>query len=251
MSVVASAHVADFESLRAAWAWRRRLAVDGPRVPGLRWAKAMTTLGDARKGGFAIGTTSPHRQFMIAAWESLEAFELFEADPRLALARNAHCRHAWHALLRPFTTRGSFHGETPFDGCGPELPADRSVGVLTIGRCSWRRLSLFTRQGAALTSSILGSAGLITALTAGFPVTGNATFSLWQRTEDMRRFAFYDAHGHRAVIETDRRRRILEEQIAVRFSPIAIRGTWDPLTTPNSVALHALADRLSSVRSVA
>lgn len=112
-------------------------------------------------------------------------------------------------------------------------------------------MSLFTRQGAALTASTLGSIGLITALTAGFPITGNATFSLWEQAADMQRFAYGAEHGHRAVIETDRRRRILEEQITVRFEPVGIRGTWDPLTTPNSVALNALADRLRGVHSVA
>ncbi len=53
------------------------------------------------------------------------------------------------------------------------------------------------------------------------------------------------------MIETDRRGRILDEQLAVRFAPIAIRGTWDPLTTPNSAALHAFAARLPDVRSAA
>ncbi len=44
----------------------------------------------------------------------------------------------------------------------------------------------------------------------------------------------------------DRERRILAEQIAVRFVPVAIGGSWDTKTTPGHERLARLADQLQS-----
>jgi hypothetical protein len=247
MTVFASAHIADHRSARQAHTWRRQLSQRAPAVRGLRWLKAMTTLGDARQGGFAVVPNRLRRQFAIAAWDSPEDFEAFYAGSPLADAWHHDCDYAWHVLLKPWRSSGSFNGSDPFGELETPEPESGPIGVLTLGRCPWRRLSAFTGEGTALTSRILGANGLITALTAGFPVSGNATFSLWERTDDMRRFAYGPrGEGHGATIDADRRRGILEEQIRVRFVPLAIRGNWDPSTTPNSDAVAGLASRLQS-----
>jgi hypothetical protein len=250
MTVFASAHITDFKSVRRARDWRVRLSRDAADVPGLRWLKAMATLGDARTGGFAAGLPRLRRQLTIAAWDSPDDFEAFYARSPLASAWHDDCDHAWHVLLQPWRTTGSFRGARPFVDLQSAEPDSGPLAVLTLGRCSWRRLGAFTREGTALASNILRSPGLITALTAGFPVTGNATFSLWERAEDMHAFAYLGegGNGHRATIESDRRRPILEEQITARLAPVGIRGRWDGPTTPNANALGWLAQRLPHLR---
>jgi hypothetical protein len=39
---------------------------------------------------------------------------------------------------------------------------------------------------------------------------------------------------------------MLAEQMNARFEPLALRGHWNPRTTPHSERLAALADRLGS-----
>jgi hypothetical protein len=223
----ATVHLAEFTSLRAALAWRRLLARTYGEVDGLLWAKALTMLGVGRRGGFAAGLPAMRRQLLIASWQSQAQFELFSAESPLAAAWDRDCSHAWHVLMHPTRTKGSFCGGIPF-GQVSEDGRDGPISVLTLGRCRWRRLASFTREGMSLTTSILQADGLITAFTAGFPVTGNATFSLWEDTKSMLDFAYgQKGVGHRATVDRDSRLGILQEQITVRFLPCEIRGTWD------------------------
>jgi hypothetical protein len=223
----ATVHLAEFMSLRAALTWRRLLARTYGEVEGLRWAKALTMLGAGERGGFAVGLAAVHRQLLIASWRSQAQFESFHAESSLAAAWDRDCSHAWHVLMHPTRTKGSFCGLVPF-GQLTENGGDGPISVLTLGRCRWWRLASFTREGMSLTTSILQADGLITALTAGFPVTGNATFSLWEDTKSMLDFAYgQKGTGHRATVDRDSRLGILQEQITVRFLPHEIRGTWD------------------------
>lgn len=240
----ASAHVADFESLRAAAAWRT--ALRRARVPGLRWIKAMTTLGDPRAGGFGVGLPGPRRQLTVASWESRDAYLEFASGAPLARAWSTACEHAWHAELVPYRARGTFRGPVRFEPVGKAAAASVPIAVLTVGRARWRRVPEFTVRGSALTGSILGAPGVVTALSAGFPATGNATFSVWERPDDMLRFSYARAARHRATVAADRSRGILAEQIAVRFVPVAVSGSWDPATTPGADRLRRLADQLQS-----
>lgn len=43
---------------------------------------------------------------------------------------------------------------------------------------------------------IHGANGLVTAYSAGFPLTGTCTVSLWQSEEHVHRFAYGDPEGH-------------------------------------------------------
>jgi hypothetical protein len=222
----ATVHLAEFRSLPAALAWRGSLARTHGEVDGLRWAKALTMLGAGERGGFAVGLPAMHRQLLIASWQSQARFELFYAESSLVAAWDRDCSHAWHVLMEPTRTKGSC-GVVPFGqltGNGGDGP----ISVLTLGRCRWRRLATFAREGTSLATSILQADGLITAFTAGFPVTGNATFSLWEDTKSMLDFAYGEkGMGHRATVDRDTRLGILREQITVRFLPREIRGTWD------------------------
>jgi hypothetical protein len=239
----ASAHVADFASLDTAVRWRVELA--RARVPGLRWVKSMATLADRRSGGFGLGPPAPRRHLTVASWEAREAYEEFRNGSALARAWDEHCEHAWHVELTPYRARGTLRGPVRFapalDG-EPEGP----IAVLTLGRARWRRVPEFAVRGSRLTESILGAPGVITALSAGFPATGNATFSLWERADDMARFSYARGAKHRATVAADTRNRILAEQIAVRLEPLSVSGGWDPETTPGSAALTRLADQLQS-----
>src|SRR3954449_5732809 len=112
MTVFASAHIADHRSARQAHTWRRQLSQRAPAVRGLRWLKAMTTLGDARQGGFAVVPNRLRRQFAIAAWDSPEDFEAFYAGSPLADAWHHDCDYAWHVLLKPWRSSGSLWERT-------------------------------------------------------------------------------------------------------------------------------------------
>lgn len=244
----ASVHVLDFDSLRSALTWRVSLQRSLTQQDGLSWVKALTTLGSASRGGFALGIPSPRRQILIAGWRDDSAFEEFYANSPTALAWRRHCESTWHALLRPLRVKGSFKGAVPFitsDITAGSLPdnidaADTSnqwFAVLTLGRCLPSRLAAFTREGTRLADSILDAAGLILALSAGFPTTGNATFSIWERQTDMLAFAYENGpRNHRSTIERHQRIGILGEQLTARFSVLDLRPSRDAGATNASLS---------------
>lgn len=242
----ATAHIADFASLRAACDWRLRLERSRERVPGLRWVKAMAPIGSAGSGGFSVGGPRLRRQLTVASWECEEAFEEFDARSPLAEAWRTGCSHAWHVLMTPYRTQGTFRGPCRFEAEGG-APADEPIAVLTLGRSSWRGSVRFSVEGARLSESILNSNGLGTAMSAGLPPFGNATFSLWQRQRDMIEFAHARGSAHAATA----RKGILEEQIAVRFRVHEVRGAWDAATTPCAPELERLVAGLARQRTPA
>jgi hypothetical protein len=241
-SSFASVHVTDFPSGRAAWRWRRELRRAWAAAPGLRWIKAMTPVGGVSSGGFSGEPPRLRRQITIASWRSRADLEAFLAESSLARAWAVDCEYAWHVLLVPYKARGSFRGSLQFEPA-PVGP-DGAVAVLTLGRSRWRRLPRFAYEGVGLADGILSAPGLITAFTAGFPPTGNCTFSIWEQEQAMIDFAYGNAARHRKTIEVDKRLRVLEEQIGVRFAVAEIRGDWEPETTLRNVELRRLADRL-------
>lgn len=208
----ASVHVIDFPSFAAALRWRTRA-----KPTGLHWLKAMTPIGSAATAGFGAGLPRLRRQLVVASWADEAALEATSAMPGSATA-----------LLAPYRARGSFRGAVPFDPAA-ESPASGPVAVLTLGRARWRRAPRFAYEGAKLEHSILRAPGLIAAASAGFPPTGNATFSVWEREEDMLAFAYGGEAPHRATVHTDRRLGILGEQMTVRFRVLELRGGWDKL----------------------
>lgn len=226
--------VHDADSLAAAVTLRRRIAMSLASAPGLCFAKPLTTLGSARSGGFGPGVPALHRQVVISVWRDLASV----AEPPIGDAT-----HAWRVVARVTRTRGSFHGENPFD---PAPAEGHSFAALTLGRCAPGALVRFMWRGMGLAERTLGAPGLITALSAGLPQTGNITFSLWDTEEDMVRFAYGGAGPtHRETVRSHRRRPILSEQLNARFVPISVGGSWDPETTPGADRLAALARQLA------
>ncbi len=86
----------------------------------------------------------------------------------------------------------------------------------------------------------------MTAVSAGFPPSGNCTFTLWESDAAMQRFAYglSDA-DHRETIRRSHRRSVLAEQLSARLQPTRIEGRWDPKSTPNADKLSGLASALS------
>ncbi len=208
----------------------------------MRFTKAMSTLGTAGSAGFSLGRPALRRQLLLTACSTLE--ELHELERRGPLAElRQESRYSWRAVLLPVRTSGSFHGENPFrpiatTGAG-------AFAALTLGRATPVSLTRFVRHGAGLAAKTAAAPGLITALSAGAPVTGNMTFSLWQSERDMLNFAYGEQPGgHLQTVRADRRTGILVEQVNARFRAIRIDGTWNPQTTLHPEALSQLAATL-------
>lgn len=232
-----AAHVTDFRGVYSPVMWRHAARQQLTGLPGLVFAKAMPFIGSRSSAGFSAGVPAVHRQVLLTAWRSQPDFEAFLAHPiaeRLATQVNS-----WWALFEVASTRGSHYGATPLS------PTDASSGafaVLTLGRTQSRNMVRFLREGTRLGTYVREAPGLITAYSAGIPLTGNCTVSIWESEEDMIQFAYRNTDGHGNTVRRDPP--ILAEQLGARMRLRRLGGSWHP-TTPHAARLSRLAATLN------
>jgi hypothetical protein len=82
----------------------------------------------------------------------------------------------------------------------------------------------FLREGARLRRFVHGAPGLVTAYSAGVPLTGNCTLSLWESEDHMLSFAYRDGAGHGRTVRRDPP--ILVEQLNARLRLRRLGGSW-------------------------
>ena len=237
-----SAHVTDFASVRDLLAWRRSARRALPAADGVAFAKALRQIAGRTTQGFGPGPPHPRRLLLLAAWSSPEAFDAFRAGP-LGRALTDDSAFGWHVLARTTRTRGSYYGHRPLAAPDGDGHGAGPVAVITLGRTTRRTLGRFLWHGGRLASDVLRAPGLISAVSAGLPLTGNATFSIWDSTDAMLAFSYGEtARGH---LRTARARpAILTEQLNARFQLLRIEGRWDPDNTLNPEKLAQLARAL-------
>lgn len=179
-----------------------------PGGDGLVFAKPLLPIGGARSGGFGPGVPPVGDRACLAVWEDLAAYERAVAG-------------GWSVALEACSARGSHRGRRPIAPTG-ERVRDAPMGVVTLGRATPRTLLRFLRRGSALAGPTRDAPGLITALSAGIPLTGNLTFSLWESERHMLAFAYGREATHRGTV--GERPPILVEQLNARLRPLRIDG---------------------------
>jgi hypothetical protein len=219
-----AAHLTDFASARKAWQWRRSARRDLSATPGLVFAKALPFIGSGASAGFGGGIPPLQRQVLLTAWRQESDFERFlDQPPAQRLA--AEARHSWWSLFEVASTRGSHYGSKPLAGRGDSV-ADGPFAALTLGRVGSRSLPRFLREGARLGSFVRHAPGLVSAVSAGWPPTGNCTISIWESEQHMLDFAYGDAEGHGDTVR--REPPILIEQLNARMRVRRLSGRWGP-----------------------
>ena len=197
-----------------------------PVLPGLVFAKRLLPIGSAASGGFGAGLPPLRRRVLLAVWEDLAAFRPLGT---------------WCAAGEAYATRGTFGGERRIAPAGPREPGG-PISVIKLGRPTPRTLVRFLRRGEGLASHTRDAPGLITAVSAGIPLSGNLTFSLWESERAMTDFAYGRAADHRAVVRD--RPPILAEQLNARLRPLRVEGALEPRRTLHPERLSRFAEAL-------
>jgi hypothetical protein len=216
-----AAHVTDFTSPQMAWRWRRSARRRLSATPGLAFAKAMPFIGSGARAGCGGGVPALGRQVLLTAWLRETDFERF-LDQSMAQRLVTETRHSWWSLFDVVSTRGSHYGSAPLTSC--DKVVDGPFAVLTLGRVRLRSLSRFLREGARLGPIARQAPGMVSAVSAGWPPTGNCTISIWESEQHMLRFAYGDVEGHGDTVR--RNPPILAEQLNARLRLRRLDGSW-------------------------
>ncbi len=171
-------------------------------------------------------------------WGILTAHHTIEsaAVVPLALIKNLHGGFIarWFSIfkcetctffLEPIEGHGKWDGKEPFGSLPKQTDYDGLVAILTRATIRLSKLPAFWKNVNRVAVQMSGAKGFITSLGVGeMPYIKQATFSIWQNKESMKKFAYQMAE-HTDVIQKTRKENWYSEDMFVRFKPIKVTGT--------------------------
>ena len=220
------------------WGWSRVVCGNWllRKVPGLRFAKAM---GSGDDGGFGL-KPSATRQSLFAVFDGEAAAEGFLTSSPTMAAYRAHSRECLVAVLRATSCRGLWDGKsiavtartapadlTALPAVTDDVVSAGTAPVAALTRASIRpsRAWAFWRYSPASEHSLAQAAGCRLAVGMGeAPLLRQATFSVWDRQEDM---DAYSRQGpHLEAIRASQREGYFSESMFVRFKVLRLEGQF-------------------------
>lgn len=184
-------------------------------------------LGSGRNGTFSL---NPDWQQwgLLAVWDNREYFDNFYASSSVSKWWHKFATEMWTVLCTPLQSHGKWDGQEPFGKVNTPIP-DGPIAILTRATIRAGRLKNFWSHVAATSALMNRSRGYIMSLGVGeMPFYRQATFSVWQSMEDVKRFA-YGSEEHAEVIRKTREENWYSEELFARFKLVdsfgVINGT--------------------------
>lgn len=172
-------------------------------------------LGSGRDGTFSL---NPDWQQwgLLGVWNSREDFDAFYHSSPVRKWWDRFAAEKWTILCAPLQSHGKWDEQEPFGKVNEDIPGG-PVAVLTRATIRINRLKSFWGH-VEETSALMGrSQGYIMSLGIGeMPFYRQATFSVWQSMDDMKRFA-YGSKEHAEVIRKTREENWYSEELFARF----------------------------------
>jgi hypothetical protein len=145
----------------------------------------------------------------------------------------------WTIILEPILSHGSWGGKEPFihdlqnrDLGGRGFGGETAVAVLTRATIRLSKARDFWKNVKPVQTQMAHAEGLMFSVGIGeMPFLRQATFSVWEDAEKMKKFA-YSMQQHRDVIAKTRSRDWYSEEMFTRFRPLGKAGSlkgMDPI----------------------
>ena len=233
----------DYLRQHQAWGWAR--LARGPSafrdVPGMVFTKVM---GSGHDGGFSLRPSTSLQGLVCMLRNAAQAREFLDG-PLVREARE-RSRESWTGLLAVTSSRGEWDDNTWGPSSSEALGAhahDAPLGaaplaVLTRASIRPSKIAAFWRHAPASQQAMADAPGCSLAVGLGeAPVLRQCTFSLWQDTESMTRYARGGAHG--AAAQAALRQDYFTESMFVRMKLLASSGDWKTLHAQSAAPAQA------------
>lgn len=198
------------------------------KVPGLLFYKL---LGSGKGKAFSVQPNF-RRYGLLCTWENSVAAQSFLQRSALMEEYQKHSEEIWTVYLLPLQSHGYWDKQQPFAPYASPDTAQGPLAVLTRASINLRALPNFIRFGRHTSKALDYAKGLICSIGLGeLPFIRQATFSVWESAEAMKRYAHQNPQ-HQEVMKRTRSEKWYSEELFARFSPLASEGTWegaDPL----------------------
>jgi hypothetical protein len=222
--IVAALHLFGVEGLGVARAFTRMALERGPlkRSDGIKFWKLLGT-GDGQT--FTPQDADPHLWGMFTVWKSVDRLRAFESESPVMRRWTSLSVEQCSLELRPIRWKGSWSGQTPFEGSVPDPTWDGPVAALTRARIRPSQWRSFWSAVPPVAADAVKSPGLRFSVGIGeAPLGLQATFSLWDSSTAIDQFAYRGA-PHRQVIRRTHSTNWYAEEMFARFAVTNSRGT--------------------------
>jgi spheroidene monooxygenase len=235
-----------------AWALQRYVLGSWP-FRGLEGLMLVKVLGSGHDGGFVL-RPSGTRQGLLCLFETAAQARHFLQDSPIVAEYRANAREFFATRLRAYSCRGSWSGVPVPAVATPPARTEGPIATLTRASIRPRSATAFWKMAPATQAGLEEAPGCRLAVGLGeAPLLRQATFSLWENSDSMERYARSGAHM--AAIQAAQQQDFFSESMFVRFRPVEVEGVWKGRRYPESLHAQAgeppLFDAQASTREMA
>lgn len=131
----------------------------------------------------------------------------------------------WQVVLEPLAVHGLWDGKKVFGELSTPSGQEGRIAILTRATIRFSRLRDFWNNVGTVSAQMAVAKGFVCSLGIGeIPLIKQATFSIWESAEHMKKFA-YGNDAHKEVIHKTRKENWYSEEMFVRFRIISTKGT--------------------------
>ncbi len=189
-------------------------------IKGLRFVKLLGSGGLTGFGSWPNWTVYS----LLCVWESQEAQENFFNKNLFFLGFIKRSIAHQNIFLQSISAHGTWDGQQPFETS--KHKSDGKIAVITRGKIKLSKLWTFWQFVSPASNDMQGKEGMIFCIGVGeLPLIQQATFSIWESTELMTKYA-YHSKQHLEVIKKTRELGWYEEELFARFEVLKIEGNW-------------------------
>lgn len=218
--------LADYLRQHQGWGWLRLMAgghaLKG--TPGLTFAKVM---GSGHGGGFTLRPSPSHQGLVCRFAKADQAREFLLSN--FVKAAQERSREFWTGMFGVTSSRGhwdhqSWEATSPEEGAATHAHP-KVMGVLTRASIRPSKAMAFWRHAPATQQDLDVAPGCMLAIGLGeAPLLRQCTFSLWDATDSMERYAHHDSHLQ--AIQATYRHQFFSESLFVRMELLFMKGQW-------------------------
>ena len=181
-------------------------------------------LGCGKNGTFDIHPD--YRQWgLMAVWKDKNDAEKFQKKSFVWSWWRFLTNEQWTIGCIPYESHGKWDGKEPFGQPSPDRTYKGSIAVLTRATIRVSKLSGFWKNVPSVAASMVHAQGFLTSVGIGeMPFVRQATFSVWESLEDLKKFA-YRQREHAEVIKKTHSEGWYSEELFARFIPVETFGT--------------------------
>jgi hypothetical protein len=221
----------EFSGLANQWWGFQQMGLAAETLANTQGMQFSKMLGSGSGNGFSIWPNFGVYG-LLAAWEQEQQARDFLTNSNFIAAFQQKATSVWTVFMRTAVVHGAWDGQTPFQK-NTDYRKDALVAVLTRATIHPRKLWQFWRFVPPVSRSMSEhKEGLLFSVGVGeLPLIQQATFSLWENSHLMQKFA-YHSHQHKRVVQRTRELNWYKEELFARFHPFATLGAWqgkDPL----------------------